>query len=153
MPRQSAGILCHRRRSGKLEVLLVHPGGPYWKNKDEGAWSIPKGEFGDSDDPLEAAKREVTEEIGASLAGPFEALGSVRQPGGKVVHAWAVETDLDTAQVTSNTFVMEWPPKSGKTQAFPEVDRAEWFPMAEAERKILKGQLPLLQRLANRQST
>lgn len=151
MSRKSAGLLLFRRRAGQLEVLLVHPGGPFWARKDEGAWSIPKGEIEETEDPLAAARREVREETGASPAGQFSALTPIRQAGGKVVHAWAVEGDFDPATLASNTFEMEWPPRSGRQQAFPEVDRAAWFVLDVARRKILKGQLPLLDELARRE--
>ena len=147
MPRTSAGLLPYRRREGRLEVFLVHPGGPFWRNKDLGAWSIPKGEFKPGEDPLGAARREFQEETSFDVPGPFTALSPVRQTGGKIVHAWASEADLDPARVVSNTFTMEWPPRSGRQQAFPEVDRAAWFPLDEARRKILSGQVPLLEQL------
>src|SRR5689334_13919801 len=123
----SAGILLYRIRSGTLEVLLVHPGGPFWTRKDLGAWSIPKGEFEEGDDPLETAKREFLEETGAPVSGKFVALTPRKQKSGKLVHAWAVEGDLDASTIVSNSFSMEWPPRSGKQQEFPEVDRGEWF--------------------------
>lgn len=148
MARESAGLLLYRRSQKGLEVLLVHPGGPFWAKKDLGAWSIPKGEIEPGEDPLTAALREFREETGAEPQGEFRPLGSVRQPGGKVVHAWAVEADLDPSGVRSGTFVLEWPPKSGLRRAFPEIDRAEWFSIAEARGKILKGQLPFLDVLA-----
>lgn len=128
-------------------MLLVHPGGPLWVSKDDGAWSIPKGEFGDDEQPLAAAQRECAEELGRPVTGDFIELESIRQRGGKVVHAWAVEFDLDPADVKSNTFRMEWPPRSGRHQDFPEVDRAEWFDIGTAGRKILKAQAPLLKQL------
>ena len=137
-----------RQRAGELEVLLVHPGGPFWAKKDDGVWSIPKGEIGDGEDPLAAARREVREETGASPDGAFIPLTPVRQPGGKVVHAWAIEGDIDPATITSNTFELEWPPRSGRRQTFPEVDRAAWFTISKARSKILRGQLPLLDALA-----
>jgi predicted NUDIX family NTP pyrophosphohydrolase len=148
MPKHSAGVLLFRRVGGEIEVLLAHPGGPFWKNKDEGAWSIPKGEYAENDDPPAAAKREFAEEIGLTPSGVFIPLGEIRQPGGKVVTAWAVEGDLDTTKVRSDTFSMPWPPRSGKLQEFPEIDRAEWFPLEVARRKILKGQAEFLDRLA-----
>jgi len=147
MPKTSAGLLLFREASGGLEVLLVHPGGPFWSRKDEGAWSIPKGEFEEGEDPLEAARREFEEETGASAQGEAIPLGSLRQSGGKVVQAWAVCGDFDPALLRSNTFLLEWPPKSGRRQEFPEVDRAGWFPVAAAKRKILKGQAAFLDRL------
>ena len=149
--KRSAGVLLFRRAGGEIEVLLAHPGGPYWRNKDDGAWSIPKGEYADNEDPLAAAKREFAEEIGLTPSGDFIPLGEIRQPGGKVVTAWAAEGDLDTTRVRSNTFSMPWPPRSGKLQEFPEVDRAEWFLLAAARRKILKGQAEFLDRLARQQ--
>lgn len=146
MPKTSAGLLLFRRRP-HLEVLLVHPGGPFWARKDDGAWSIPKGEPDVGEEPLAAAKRECAEELGQDVDGRFVPLAPVRQPGGKTVVAWAVEADLDASQVRSVTFSMEWPPRSGRQQAFPEVDRAAWFDLATARRKILIGQRPLLDEL------
>jgi predicted NUDIX family NTP pyrophosphohydrolase len=147
MPKKtSAGILLYRHRD-ELEVFLVHPGGPFWAKKDLGAWSLPKGETGEGEDLLEAAVREFTEETGFPIAGKFRALQPLRQPGGKTVFAWAVEGDCDPAQLRSNLFSMEWPPKSGKRQEFPEVDRAAWFRIGEARRRILKGQAPFLDQL------
>ena len=137
-------MLPYRIREGSLEVLLVHPGGPLWARKDLGAWSIPKGEYDAGEDPVEAARRELEEETGIRAAAPLLALGKVRQAGGKEVLAWAVEGDADAAAIRSNTFSMEWPPRSGRSVEFPEVDRAGWFPMDVARRKILKGQLPFL---------
>jgi predicted NUDIX family NTP pyrophosphohydrolase len=145
--RLSAGILLYRLRGGEVEVFLVHPGGPYWARKDDGAWSIPKGEYDAGDDPLAAAKREFREETGAEVAGAFRALTPLRQPGGKVVSAWAVEGDLDAATVQSGTFSLEWPPHSGKTQQFPEVDRAAWFELHTARAKLLPGQRGFLDQL------
>jgi predicted NUDIX family NTP pyrophosphohydrolase len=148
MPRKtSAGILLYRRRAGALEVFLVHPGGPFWAKKDLGAWSVPKGELAEGEDPLAAAKREFTEETGFPIDGEFRALRPLRQPSGKTVVAWAVEGDCDPAELRSNTFEMEWPPKSGKRQAFPEVDRAAWFPLEEARKRILAGQAAFLDEL------
>jgi predicted NUDIX family NTP pyrophosphohydrolase len=148
MTKHSAGILMFRSRGSSLEVFLVHPGGPFWAKKDEGAWSIPKGEFNiDSEDPLEAAKREFAEETGFALAGDFISLDTLAQSGMKIVHAWAVAGDCDASQIKSNTFTMEWPPRSGKQQEFPEVDRAEWFEIETAKTKILKGQTPFIDRL------
>jgi predicted NUDIX family NTP pyrophosphohydrolase len=143
VPKKSAGLLLFRRRE-RLEVLLVHPGGPLWARKDEGAWSIPKGELDADEDPLAAARREFKEELGSSATGDFVTLAPIRQASGKLVYAWAVEADFDTATFTSGTFSMEWPPRSGRQQEFPEVDRAEWFTIDEAKRKINKGQVPLL---------
>lgn len=149
MPKQSAGLLPYRLTSGVLEVLLVHPGGPFWTRKDDGAWSIAKGEIGDGEQALAAARREFAEETGATLDGEFIALRPVRQPGGKWVHAWAVRADFDPAGLRSNTFPMEWPRGSGRIADFPEVDRAAWFTLDKAKTKILKGQLPLLAQLAD----
>jgi predicted NUDIX family NTP pyrophosphohydrolase len=155
MPKTSAGIAVFRRTAegGHIEVLLVHPGGPYWRNKDEGAWSFPKGEFDPaSEDPLLVARRELYEETGCEPAGEFLPLGTVTQAGGKVVHLWAVRGDCDVSSVKSNTFTVEWPPRSGRRQEFPEVDRAGWFPVQQARRKLLEGQRPfldLLDELAN----
>lgn len=148
--KNSAGILLYRRRDSTLEVFLVHPGGPFWRKKDAGAWSIPKGELDGQEDPLNAANREFKEETGVALEGDFVELTPVKQPGGKVVHAWAIEGDCDAASIRSNTFSLEWPPRSGKRQEFPEVDRAQWFPLAQAKEKILKGQLALLNELQQR---
>jgi predicted NUDIX family NTP pyrophosphohydrolase len=145
--RESAGILMYRLRNSALEVFLVHPGGPYWAKKDAGAWSIPKGEFSEKEDRFSAAKREFKEETGIYPAGNFVALKSVRQPGGKVVYAWAVKGDCDAETIVSNRFSIEWPPCSGKRQEFPEVDRAGWFTTDVAKEKILKGQVGFLEEL------
>ena len=148
MPAHSAGLVIHRRRAGTVEVLLVHPGGPFWAKKDAGAWSIPKGEYEPDEDPLAAACREFIEELGIEPPdGERVGLGEVPQKGGKRVRAWAVEGDIDPAKVESNTFELEWPPRSGRRQSFPEVDRAGWFTLAEAHEKILDGQRPLLDAL------
>jgi len=146
MSRRSAGLLIHRQTKGEPEILLVHPGGPFWARKDEGAWSIPKGLVEPGEDELAAARREAAEELGTAIEGQFERLGEYRQPGGKVVVAWMVEADpvLDLEAIVSNTFLMEWPPRSGVMKAFPEVDRAGWFDLAEAGRRILKGQSAML---------
>jgi predicted NUDIX family NTP pyrophosphohydrolase len=144
MAKQSAGLLLYRHRGNVAEVFLVHPDGPFWRNKDASAWSIPKGEFGEDEDPLVAAKREFLEETGHSVDGEFVPLLPVKQRGGKVVHAWLVEADFDAASVKSNTFSMEWPPRSGKMQSYPEVDRAGWFTFEDAREKVLESQLPLL---------
>jgi predicted NUDIX family NTP pyrophosphohydrolase len=146
MARHSAGLLVYRRR-GVVEVFLVHPGGPFWAGKDEGAWSIPKGEFPPGEDPLTAARREFREETGLTIAGEFFPLTAVKQPGGKVIHAWAVEGDLDAGAVCSNTFTLEWPPHSGQRREFPEVDRAAWFPLVAAREKMVKGQVGFLEEL------
>lgn len=143
--RESAGILLFRRRDA-LEVLLVHPGGPFWARRDQGAWSIPKGEF-EGEDPLAAARREFEEELGVPVVGDFFSLAPLRQRGGKLVHAWAVRGDFDPALLRSNTFTMEWPPRSGRQATFPEVDRAAWFSLAEAREKLLPAQAPLLDEL------
>jgi predicted NUDIX family NTP pyrophosphohydrolase len=147
MAKQSAGLLMYRWREGRLEVFLVHPGGPFWAKKDSGAWSIPKGEFREDEDPLEAARREFAEETGFTAEGDFAPLAPITQAGGKVVHAWAVEGDCDPRKIKSNTFTMEWPPKSGQEQEFPEVDRAAWFDLDTARKKINKAQVGLLEEL------
>ena len=148
---KSAGLLLYRRRQGRIEVLLGHMGGPFWARKDERAWSIPKGEHPEAEDALAAARREFAEETGAPPPdGPTLDLGEVRQSGGKRVTAWAVEGDLDPAAVKSNTFLLEWPPRSGRRQEFPEIDRAGWFDLDTARRKIVKGQVTLLDRLEER---
>jgi predicted NUDIX family NTP pyrophosphohydrolase len=145
--KQSAGLLLYRRKDRGLEVLLVHPGGPFWARKDLGSWSIPKGEYSSDEDPLEAARREFTEETGFSAEGDFRELPGIRQKSGKLVRAWALQGDLDAKQLKSNTFRMEWPPHSGKFEDFPEVDRAAWFPVETARHKILTSQRPLLDHL------
>jgi predicted NUDIX family NTP pyrophosphohydrolase len=147
MVKQSAGLLLYRVREGTLEVFLVHPGGPFWAKKDLGAWSIPKGEIDEGEDPLEAARREFEEETGFRPGGMFRELAPVRQRSGKIVHAWAVEGDCESAAIRSNTFSMEWPLRSGRQQEFPEVDRADWFGVPQAVGKILDGQRPLLAQL------
>jgi predicted NUDIX family NTP pyrophosphohydrolase len=146
MPEKSAGILMFRRKRAQSELLLVHPGGPFWARKDNGAWSIPKGVYEEGEDPLAAAQREFQEETGSIAAGNFIPLGSFRQSSGKIVSAWAVEGDYDVEKFKSNLFAMEWPPKSGQFKEFPEVDRIGWFAPAEAMRKILKGQTPILEK-------
>jgi predicted NUDIX family NTP pyrophosphohydrolase len=143
----SAGLLVYRMRGGEPEVFLVHPGGPYWKNKDEGAWSIPKGECDPEVDLLREARRELFEETGMEVKGDFRRMTPVRQAGGKLVHAWAVEGDFDPTELKSNTFRMEWPPRSGQWREFPEVDRGEWFTCSAARQKLLKGQRPLVDEL------
>lgn len=140
---RSAGILMFRRKE-RLEVLLVHPGGPFFVRKDLGAWSIPKGEYDDSEDPLTAARREFAEETGQAVEGDFLPLTAIKQKGGKEVLAWAVEGDIDVAKVSSNTFELEWPPRTGKMQKFPEIDRAEWFDLDTARTKINERQVSLL---------
>jgi predicted NUDIX family NTP pyrophosphohydrolase len=144
----SAGLLMFRRCAQRLEVLLVHPGGPFWKNKDLGSWSIPKGEYSAEENPVAAAKREFEEETGFKPNGEFLPLSHIKQPSGKIITAWAFEGDCSPADIRSNVFSMEWPPKSGKTHEFPEVDRAEWFSLDEAKARILKGQAGFLDRLA-----
>jgi predicted NUDIX family NTP pyrophosphohydrolase len=147
MAKQSAGLLVYRKRGETLEVLLVHPGGPFWKNKDAGAWSIPKGELTQGEDPLDVAKREFQEETGTSISGAMAPLEAVKQRGGKLVYAWAVEADVDVSQIKSNTFTIEWPPRSGKQQEFPEIDRAEWCDLTTAAEKINAGQRKLIEQL------
>jgi predicted NUDIX family NTP pyrophosphohydrolase len=147
MTKKSAGILMFRDNDQTLEVLLAHPGGPYWKNKDEGVWTIPKGEYENDESPLEAAKREFLEETGLQVTGNLKELGTVKQPSGKEIIAYAAEGNCDPSEFISNTFSLEWPPKSGAIREFPEIDRAEWFSISMASRKILKGQrgfLPIL---------
>ena len=148
MPKISAGILLFRRRREGVEVLLVHPGGPFWAKKDAGAWSIPKGLADEGEDLLAAARRELLEEIGTSVEGEFLDLGAHKQPGGKTVVGWACEADFDPAALKSNTFAMEWPPRSGKMAEFPEVDKAGWFALDEALKKVTKGQKPIIEALA-----
>ena len=148
MPKLSAGLLLYRVRDGVVDVLIAHPGGPFWARKDDGAWSIPKGEYADGDDPWVAAQREFEEEVGLTPpAGPRVDLGSVKQPGGKVVTAFAVQGDLEVTEARSNTFELEWPRGSGKLRTFPEVDRVDWFPVAQARAKLLKGQRGFLDQL------
>jgi predicted NUDIX family NTP pyrophosphohydrolase len=146
---RSAGLLVYRSGSGGIEVLLVHPGGPFWAKRDEGAWSVPKGEYGPDEDPLEVALREFGEELGKPLPsdGPFTLLGELRQKSGKLVTVWAVEADLDVGEIHSNTFTIEWPRGSGVMREFPEVDRAGWFDLEMAQRKLLSGQAGFLERL------
>ncbi len=146
--KRSAGVLLYRRSGGELQVLLIHPGGPYWLRKDRGAWQMPKGELGPDEHPEATARREVEEELGVSLDGPLQPLGEIRQAGGKLVTAYAIEHDLDPAAIRSNEFEMEWPPKSGKLQSFPEVSAARWLGLDEARAVMLPSQLPLLDRLA-----
>ncbi len=150
MPQRSAGILLYRLKSRVPDVLLVHPGGPYWATKDDGAWSIPKGLVDPAEETLAAARRELFEETGCVAAGDALPLGDFRQPGGKVITAYAVQGDFDLAEFRSNTFAMEWPPKSGRSATFPEADRAGWFAIAVAEAKMLKGQRPILAALLER---
>ncbi len=147
MSKKSAGLLMYRRHQGVIEVFLVHPGGPFWAKKDLGSWSIPKGEYGPREDPLEAARREFQEETGFKATGEFISLTPHKQPSGKVIIAWAFEGDCDASAVKSNTFAMEWPPRSGKQQEFPEIDRAGWFSIPTAKEKIIKGQAAFLDEL------
>jgi predicted NUDIX family NTP pyrophosphohydrolase len=157
MPKTAAGLLLYRRRSLGAEVLLAHPGGPFWARKDLGAWTIPKGEIDPGEDPVSAARREFREEIGLDVTAPVEPLGQIKQPGGKIVLIWTAEGDFDPARLASNTFEMEWPKGSGHMRLFPEVDRAAWFDLGEARRRILPGQAPFLEALVtsldNRHST
>lgn len=147
---ESAGILLYRRKLAGLEVLLVHPGGPWWRGKDLGAWTLPKGEIDAGEDALAAAVRELREETGVAVCGPFTALGTVRQKAGKRVTAFACEGDCDAAAIVSNRFSIEWPPRSGRQQEFPEVDRAQWFSLDEARTKINEAQIALLEELQTR---
>ena len=153
--RRSAALLVYKHARAGLQVFLVHPGGPFWAKKDLGAWSIPKGEFGESEDGFTAAKREFFEEVGQSIdrrlgADEVIVLTPVKQKGGKVVHTWAIEGEVDETTLTSNEFEMEWPPKSGRKARFPEVDRGQWFGIAEARRRVLSSQVPILDELAAR---
>ena len=145
MPRVSAGLLMYRILDGKLQVLLAHPGGPLFKNKDEDVWTIPKGELEPGENMLDAAQREFKEETGVTPKGPFTALTPIKQKGGKIVHAWAFEGDCDPANIVSNSFLMEWPPKSGQQMEFPEIDRAEFFDVTAARRKIKAAQMALVE--------
>lgn len=145
--KRSAGLLMYRRSGGFLEVFLVHPGGPFWAKKDAGSWSIPKGEFGPEEDPLEAAKREFEEETGFIATGEFRPLTPIKQPTGKTIWAWVFEGDCDATAVKSNTFSLEWPPGSGKQREFPEVDRGQWFDIATAKEKVGRGQVGFLEEL------
>jgi len=150
MAKKSAGLLVFRERAGSLEVLLVHPGGPFWRNKDAASWSIPKGEFGDDEQPLDAARREFEEETSLRVDGPFLPMLPLRQRSGKLVHAWAVRQDLDLAGFKSNTFSLEWPTGSGNVREYPEADRAAWFDLMAAREKILPGQAGFLDQLVER---
>jgi predicted NUDIX family NTP pyrophosphohydrolase len=143
----SAGLLLYRRSQSEPEVLLVHPGGPFWIKKDDGAWSIPKGLYEENEDPLRAARREFAEETGCHADGAFIELGSFKQPGGKIISAWALEGDFDVGSLRSNTFSIEWPPRSGRIETFSEVDRAEWFTPPVARKKIVKGQIEIIDAL------
>jgi predicted NUDIX family NTP pyrophosphohydrolase len=150
MPKRSAGLLLFRQSGRAVEVLLVHPGGPFWARKDEGAWSIPKGEYDPGENPQAVAVREFEEETGARPQGEPVALGSFRQSSAKLIDVWALEGEFDPDRLVSNMFAMEWPPRSGRTQQFPEVDRAAWFDLEEAQRRIVKGQRPVLAVLRER---
>jgi predicted NUDIX family NTP pyrophosphohydrolase len=150
MSKTSAGLLMYRWRNGGLELFLVHPGGPFWRNKDAGVWSIPKGEYGIGEDPFEVARREFKEETGFDPQGEFLLLKPLRQPGGKIVAAWAFEGDGDPGAIRSNLFTMEWPPRSGRQAQFPEVDRAGWFDVPTARVKLLKGQLGFIDELCEK---
>jgi predicted NUDIX family NTP pyrophosphohydrolase len=149
MAKRSAGLLMYRRRGGNLEVFLVHPGGPFWAKKDLGAWTISKGEYVEGEPPLEAARREFQEETGFAAEGVFLGLGAVQQAGGKIVSAWAFEGDCDPSKLISNRCQVEWPPRSGRQIEIPEVDRGDWFSIAEAKERILKSQAPFLERLSS----
>jgi predicted NUDIX family NTP pyrophosphohydrolase len=144
MPKRSAGLLLYRLRGGAPELFLIHPGGPFWAKKDDGAWSIPKGLYDEHEDPLAAARREFKEETGFAVDGACLDLGEFRQPGGKIVRAFALAGDADPARMTSNSFALEWPPKSGRLQEFPETDRAGWFAPDEARKKLVKGQIAIV---------
>jgi predicted NUDIX family NTP pyrophosphohydrolase len=147
MKKESAGLIMFRVRDKALQVLLAHPGGPFWKNKDAGAWTIPKGEIAGGEEPLDTARREFQEEIGIAPDGPFHSLSSIKQKAGKVVHAWAFEGDCDPLKVQSNTFEIEWPPRSGKKATFPEIDRVEFFTIPEAREKLNSAQVDFLSAL------
>lgn len=147
MAKKSAGLLMFRRPAGELQVLLVHPGGPFWARKDLGAWTLPKGEYEVAEDALDAAKREFVEETGFAIREPLLPLGSLKQRSGKIISAWAFESDCDPAALVSNTFEMEWPPKSGRKASFAEVDRAQWFSLDQATAKLVPGQIGFLQAL------
>ena len=147
MPKKSAGIILYRIQNDLLEILLVHPGGPFWAKKDDGAWTIPKGEFDDDEDPLDAAKREFEEETGQKVSGKFIELSPVKQKSGKLIYAWAVKGEMDPATIKSNEFEIEWPPRSGKKKSFPEIDKAGWFNLKEAQKKIIEGQFVLIKEL------
>jgi predicted NUDIX family NTP pyrophosphohydrolase len=149
MGKKSAGLIMYRYRNLQLEVFLVHPGGPFWAKKDEGAWSIPKGEYTDEEDPFTAAAREFKEETGCEAKGKFITLSPIKQTGGKIISAWAFEGDCRADTIKSNTFTMEWPPRSGRQAEFPEVDRAAWFSIEQAPKKILKGQVGFIEELCS----
>lgn len=145
--KKSAGLLMYRHAAGELRVLLAHPGGPFWRAKDDGAWTLPKGEYEPPEEPLDAAIREFAEETGAPASPPYLPLGEVVQKSGKRIQAWAFAGEFDPAQLRCNMFEMEWPPRSGRLQSYPEIDRVAWFALDEARRKIIAAQLPLLDRL------
>lgn len=147
MAKKSAGLLVYRQKEKTIEVLLVHPGGPFWAKKDEGAWSIPKGEVGDDEDLLVAAIREMEEETGIKVSGDFTELTPVKQKSGKWIHAWVLEKELDIDHINSNTFEMEWPPRSGIKKIFPEIDKAGWFNTSTAKKKVIEGQISLINQL------
>ncbi|HMJ46960.1 MAG TPA: NUDIX domain-containing protein [Ferruginibacter sp.] len=148
--KKSAGILFYRLDNKRLEVFLVHPGGPFWKNKDNGTWSIPKGEFAENELPLDAAIREVKEETGISCSGTFIELNHIKQKGGKIIYAWALEKEIDPVEITSNTFEIEWPPRTGQFKSFPEVDKGDWFKIKEAKEKINSAQTGFIDELAQK---
>ena len=150
MPQKSAGILLYRIQQNSIEVFLVHPGGPFWSKKDDGAWSIPKGEFNENEEPLAAAKREFQEETGIKISGEFIQLSPVKQKSGKMVYAWAVEGDIDPEKIKSNHFEIEWPPRSGKMKSFPEIDKAAWFQLGDAQKIILEAQSALIRELESK---
>lgn len=145
--KKSAGLLVYRKLLHELQVMLVHPGGPFWKNKDTGAWSIPKGEFTDEEEPLAAAKREFEEETNLQVSGKFLPLTPVKQKSGKLIYAWAVQNNMDVSSIKSNLFEMEWPPKSGNMQSFPEIDKAGWFKVEQAKEKMIPGQFAFIEEL------
>jgi len=147
MSKHSAGILLFRFGNEKLKVMLVHPGGPFWAKKDNGTWSIPKGLFEEKENPIDAAKREFKEETGFEVDGEFIELGELQQPSKKIIHAWALEKDLDETKIMSNTFTLEWPKNSGRLQEYPEIDKAGWFDIEQAKKKILKGQIGFIDKL------
>ncbi len=150
MSLHSGGVLLYRFRGDELQILLVHPGGPFWKKKDEGAWSIPKGQFEENESPLDAAKREFKEETGFDADGNFVDLGSIKQSSKKIIHAWALESDLDETKIVSNNFELEWPKNSGRMKEFPEIDKAGWFNIEQAKKKMQKGQLGFINRLMSK---
>lgn len=145
--KKSAGILLYRFHNSRIEFLLVHPGGPYWAKKDAGAWSIPKGEFEENEDPLAAAVREMEEETGAKVSGKFMELTPVKQKSGKMIYAWGIEGNFNPGEINSNRFEIEWPPKSGMKKSFPEIDKAAWFNPDEAKKRIIEGQIPLIEEI------